>query len=170
MIEKGGPNLGRAREGRFDDETKLAKLGNPGYPGSWMDREEIERDEFVGEFTSIFLDRKNIPKTQKMVPILHKFTGPQSPRILMHSKIAGSQKHKIPLPKPINFIQKPQKHKPFPNHTKPHENTQTTPNTTKILTPHTTKDSQKSYVSHNSSPNIWVGQDHPKIVGREIFW
>ena len=28
MIEKGGQNLGRAREGRFDDDTKLA---NPRY-------------------------------------------------------------------------------------------------------------------------------------------
>ena len=54
---------------------------------------------------------------------------------------------------------------------------QITPNTTKILKSHQTppkhsnhtKDSQTSYVSHNSSPNIWVGQDHPKIVGREIF-
>ena len=53
MIEKGGPNLGRAREGRFDD----TELANPRY------RREVERDDYVGEFTSIFLDRKNIPKT-----------------------------------------------------------------------------------------------------------
>ena len=59
MIEKGGPNLGRAREGRFDEDTELA---NPGYRRE-MDRNEVERDDFVGEFTSIFLDRKNIPKT-----------------------------------------------------------------------------------------------------------
>ena len=29
MIEKGGPNLGRARVGQFGEDTKLTKLGNP---------------------------------------------------------------------------------------------------------------------------------------------
>ena len=102
-----------------------------------------------------------------MLRILHKFTGPQSPRIPMHSKIASSQKHKIPYQNP-SILYKNLKNTNL---------AQITPNTTKILKSHQTppklsnhtKDSQKSYVSHNSSPNIWVGQDYPKIVGHGKF-
>ena len=44
MIEKGGPNLGRAREGRFDENNEL---GIPEYPllmdGLLKIRNEMER-------------------------------------------------------------------------------------------------------------------------------
>ena len=141
--------------------------GIPNIRVNWKDRNEVARDEFVGEFTSIFLDRKNIPKTQKMVRILRTFTGPQSPRIPTHSKIACSQKHKIPYQNPYILYK----------NLKNTNLSQITPNTTKILKSHQTpprhsnhtKDSQNSYVSPHSSQNIWVGQDHPKIVGRQIF-
>ena len=55
----------------------------------------------------------------------------------------------------MNFIQKPQKHQPFPNHTKPHENTEITPNTTKTLK------------SHQRLPKIVrLPQLIPKYLGR----
>ena len=93
-----------------------------------------------------------------MVRILHKFTGPQSPRIPMHSKIASSQKHKIPYQNPYILYK----------NLKNTNLSQITPNTTKILKSHQTppkhsnhtKDSQKSYVSHNSSPK-YLGRARP---------
>ena len=50
----------------------------------------------------------------------------------------------------MNFVQKPQKHQPCPYHTKNHQNTEITPNTTKTLKPH--QSSPKTPKWHHPSP------------------
>ena len=151
MIEKGGANLGRARVGRLDDDTKLA---NPRYMCdithiSWypMDRNEVERDDFVGSLHRFFWIGKIYLKHRKC----YEFCTNSQDR--NHQEYQPTRKSRLHrnikfLTKTHIFYTKTSKTPTFPkshqtprkywNHTKHHQNTQITPKTPKHRTSPTT--------------------------------